>query len=523
MHKKRGEGWATNRVDDSKLGETKFLGAMGSLAFSNDSFGVTLTAYASNNETDGQFGSPIDVTTGQHVFSDKSDVGSASVLVGGTPKLPFSETDQRGADLIVTIPLGAFTLKSISSYSEMEDDWAVDFTAAQLAAPPPTGPFSPAPGTSGFFRDSVSEQDQFSQEFNLTQSNETINSILGLFYYRETSKQSIQDYFAGGFFAAAPAYHHLESDSFAIYGQVGFKLADRWTAVVGGRFTSDDQEFSGNKANGAGVPTDFANSRGFDRFTGKLGLDFDISENLFSYLTFSQGYKAGAFDPFANADRIADGLKEELVDSLELGLKAEYRTLRLNTAVYVTRYDDLVVGTITDTGIVNANAGATEVIGLESELTWLATDRLRLFGGISLVDAKWRSLTPEALLTGVSLDDVPLYTFPVKANFGAALDVPLSAGMLQFAASARYIDAYYVQVAHQGNPLDRVDARSWVDASVTYFSTDARHKVSLKGKNLSNEQGHYGALNFSTFLFNNTASWLPGEPRTWEISYAFTF
>ena len=49
------------------------------------------------------------------------------------------------------------------------------------------------------------------------------------------------------------------------------------------------------------------------------------------------------------------------------------------------------------------------------------------------------------------------------------------------------------------------------------------HKVSLKGKNLSNEQGHYGALNFSTFLFNNTASWLPGEPRTWEISYAFTF
>ena len=67
---------------------TKFLGAMGSLAFSNDSFGVTLTAYASNNETDGQFGSPIDVTTGQHVFSDKSDVGSASVLVGGTPKTP---------------------------------------------------------------------------------------------------------------------------------------------------------------------------------------------------------------------------------------------------------------------------------------------------------------------------------------------------------------------------------------------------------------------------------------------------
>jgi iron complex outermembrane receptor protein len=471
------------------------------------------------------FGYPVDVTTGQRVFSDESDVAIASVLVGGTPLLPYSETHHRGADLVVTVPLGAFTLKSISSYSEMEDDWAVDFTAAQLAAPPPTGPFSPVPGTSGFFRHSVAEQDQFSQEFNLTQSNETITSIFGLYYYSEKSEQTIQDYFAGGFFAGVPAYHHLDSNSFAVYGQVGFKLADRWKAIVGGRYTSDEHDFSGNKANSAGVPTDFANIRSYDRFTGKAGLEFDISGDVFSYLTFSQGYKAGAFDPFADADTIAEGQDEELANSLELGLKLVLldRTLRLNTAFFVTRYDDLVIGAITNQRVVNTNAGATEVKGLETELTWLPIERLRIFGSLSLMDSKWRSLLPGALLTGVSLDDVPPYTFPVKASFGAALDVPLSAGMLQIAASTRYTDEFFVQVAHQGNPLDRVDARSWVDASVTYFSANARHRVSLTGKNLANEQGHYTALNFSTFLFNNTASWSPGEPRSWEISYAFAF
>ncbi|MEZ5459301.1 MAG: TonB-dependent receptor [Steroidobacteraceae bacterium] len=524
MRQERGEGWMTNRVNGAKLGKNEFLGAMGSLVFTAESFDVTLSAYASNNESDGAHSSPVSVTTGRRVFADESDVGSAPILVGGRPQLPFNDTDQHGADLVVTVPLGAFTLKSITSYSKLQDDWAVDFTAGQLAAPPPAGPFDAVPGTSGFFRISLSEQDQVSQELNFTQSSDTLSSIFGLYYYREKSSQFIQDYFAGGFFAAAPADHRLESKSLAVYGQLSYAFNERWTGVVGARYTDDQKEFTGNKANGLGVPADFASDRSFNQFTGKLGVEYRISDDTFSYLTFSQGYKAGTYDPFANADIIARGLDEELVDSLELGLKTELfnRTLRLNSALFVTRYKDLVIGTITGTGIENRNAGETEVKGLESELTWAATDRFRVYGSVAVLDAKWRRLAPEALLTGVLLSDAPPFTYDFQGSLGVTYDIPLAAGTLRFGASGRYVGEYYQQVAHRNNPLDRVESRSWLDASVSFESTDGQHRVVLNGRNLGDEQGQFSTLNFSTFLFNNTAAWLPGEPRSWELTYTYS-
>jgi iron complex outermembrane recepter protein len=524
LDQERSEGWMTNRVNGTKVGTNKFLGAMGALAYDAGSFNAKLTMYASNNESDGAHGAPVSVTTKKLLFSDPSDIGSASISVGGRTVKPFNDTDQNGADLVLTFDLGDVKLKSTTAYSKLLDDWAVDFTAAQLAAPAPMGPFDAVPGTSGFFRIALADQRQVSQEFNLTYSVDNLELIGGLFYYHEKSDQSVQDYFAGGFFAGVPATHHLDSTSYAAYMQANYKFADRWTVVAGGRYNDDQKEFKGRKANAASVPTNFASDRSFNRFSGKLGLEFAVNSELFSYLTFSQGYKAGTYDPFASAEIIANGINEETVDSLELGLKAELleRTLRLNSALFMTRYKDLAIGTITSTGIVSRNAGESEVKGLETELTWLATDHFRVFGTLTLLDAKWRTLAPEALLTGVKLGDAPPFTYDLQASLGASYDVPLSAGSLRFTATARHIDDYYQQVAHLNNPLDRVNARDWVDASVSFESQDGHHRVTLNGKNLTDEQGQFSALNFSTFLFNNTASWLPGEPRTWELNYTYS-
>jgi iron complex outermembrane receptor protein len=524
LDQERSDGWMTNRVNGAKVGTNKFLGAMGALAYEADAFDAKLTVYASNNESDGAFSAPVSVTTGRLVYPDRSIVGSASVTAGGRTTKPFNDTDQSGADLVLTFKLGDATLKSITAYSKLLDDWAVDFTAAQLAAPTPMGPFDAVPGTSGFFRVALADQSQVSQEFNLTYSADRLETIAGLFYYHEKSTQLVQDYFAGGFFAGVPANHHLDSTSYAAYLQANYKLADRWTLVAGGRYNDDQKKFTGRKANALSVPTNFASDRSFNRFSGKLGVEFSVNSDLFTYLTFSQGYKAGTYDPFASAEIIAQGINEETVDSLEFGLKAELldRTLRLNSALFMTRYKDLAIGTITPTGILTRNAGESEVKGLETELTWLATDHFRVFGNLTLLDAKWRSLAPEALLTGVKLTDAPPFTYDMQASIGAAYEVPLSTGSLRFSATGRHIDSYYQQVAHLNNPLDRVNARDWVDTSAAFETSDGRHRVVLNIKNVTDEQGSFSALNFSTFLFNNTAAWLPGEPRTWELNYTYS-
>jgi iron complex outermembrane receptor protein len=524
LHQQRRDGWMTNRVDGNEVGTNKFLGALGSLSFGGEQFDGLLTVYASKHESDGVHTSPVNVLTAQRVFGDESDVASAPITLGGQTVQPFTETQQRGADLIITVPVGGATLKSISAYSTLDDDWAVDFTAAQLAAPPPMGPFDPVPGTSGFFRIANAEQKQFSQEVNLTWDGDKLDTILGVYYYREESDQLIQDYFAGGFFPGVPADHSLESKSFAVFAQANYQFADRWTAIVGGRFNDDTKELTGIKGNAAFAPTAFGLERSFSEFTAKLGLEFAVNDDLFTYATWSQGYKAGTYDPFASAETIAQGLDEETADSLEVGVKIEAldKTLRLNSALFFVRYQDLAIGTITPAGIAQRNAGESEVKGLEAELTWLANDRFTLYGTVALLDGEWRSLAPEALLTGVSLDDVPPFNFDVQATVGATYTVPLQSGALTFGASARYIDDYYQQVAHLDNPLDRVESRSWVDANVAFESSDGRHRVVLNGKNLTDEQNRYSTLNFSTFLFNNTAAWLPGESRMWELLYTYS-
>ncbi len=519
LRQERGEGWATNQVNGQKVGKNEFLGAMGSLNYDGEAFDALFTVYGSNSDSDGAWSAPVDVTTGRLLFPDRSDVAGAPIRVGAATLNPFNDTDQHGADLALTFPLGDWTLKSTTSYSKMFDDWAVDFTAAQLAATVAGGR-----GTSGFFRVALAEQDQVSQEFNLTRSGDKLDTILGAFYYKETSDQAIQDYFAGGFFPGVPATHRLSSESLAAYGQVNYHFDDRWTLVAGGRYNNDDKEFSGRKGNAFFAPANFASDRSFSRFSGKLGLEFKATEDLFGYLTFGQGYKAGTYDPFAGAETIATGLDEETVDSLEVGLKAELldRSLRLNTALFIVRYKDLAIGTITPSGINLQNAGESEVKGLESELTWIATDRFRVYGSLAVLDSQWRSLAASALGTGVKLSDAPPFAYDWQGSISAVYEIPLASGTLALTGTARHIDDYYQQVAHLNNPLDRVNARDFVDASVGWTSGDGQHHLVLSGKNLSDEQGQYSTLNFSTFLFNNTAAWLPGEPRTWELNYTYS-
>lgn len=519
LRQERGTGWATNKVNGKKVGESEFLGAMGSLAYEGDTVSALISVYSSDATNDGAWSAPVSVTTGRLVFSDPSDVAGASVRVGGATIDPSNDTNQEGADAVLTFKLGEWTLKSTTAYAKQSDDWAVDFTAGQFAAP------APFAGSSGFFRVSLGSQDQISQEFNLTHTGERLDTILGAFWYDEESDQLIQDYFAGGLFPGVPGRYRLQSKSIAVYTQLNYRLDDRWTLVGGGRYNSDDKTLSGRAASSAFAPLDFGKSRSFSRFSGKLGVEFEADDNLFTYLTFSQGYKAGTYDPFASAEIIASGLDEETVDSLELGMKAEFlnRTLRLNSALYSVRYKNLAIGTITPTGIVLKNAGETEVKGLESELTWLVSDRLRIFGSAALMDAKWSKLVASALATGVKASDAPPFTYDFQGSISLAYDVPVGSGVLSLVGTARHIDDYYQQVAHQNNPLDRVNARDFVDASATFTSTDGRHRWALLGKNLSNEQGSYSALNFSTFLFNNTAAWYPGEPRTWELNYTYSF
>jgi iron complex outermembrane receptor protein len=523
VYRDRSDGWMYDHISGQEVGTGDYAGGQAELRYTHGRFAADLRLFAGKNSTDGAYAAPASSSTASYVYKDQTDVAGAVVDTGTVFAKPYSENRQTQTDLTLTWQFESMTLRSITSYADMpDDDWAVDFTAAQQAAPPPTGPFSPVPGTSGFFRESRGEQSQFSEDLQLYGTSGSWDWTTGLYYYEESADQTIQDYFAGGFFAAVPAVHHLDADSIAAYAQVRYAFNDSFSSLVGGRYTEDSKDFKGNKANAAGVPTDFASSDSFGKFTGKLGLEYKVNQQVFTYFTFSQGFKSGTYDFFASAPGIATPLEPEVVDSYELGLKSELfdRTLRLNVALFDTTYEDLVVGTIVpEVGLISRNAGTERVTGLEAELTWRANDHLTVFGSLAALDPRWTELSPEARATGVELDDIPPLAYERQGSLGATWAQPVGKANIAINANVAYLGEHYQQVAHLNRESMRIPSRTTVDASINLAY--GPHTVTLGGRNLGDNTDRIIASDFSTFLFNNTAAWTPAEALTWELTYRF--
>ncbi|MCC7198557.1 MAG: TonB-dependent receptor [Gammaproteobacteria bacterium] len=524
VYRDRSEGWMTDRISGKDVGTGDYFGGQGEVRYATDTFDASLKVFYAQASSDGVYASPVAVNTLERAYSKHTDVASASPTDGGKVVSPMTKNQQQGVDLNLSWKFGDMTLKSTTSYLDMPDDlWAVDFTAAQVAAFPPAGPYDAVPGTSGFFRKSTGDQEQFSQDLQLSGTAGSLDWTAGLYYYEEKTNQTFQDWFAGGFFKAVPAVHHLDASSQAVYAQGRYAFTDRFSVVLGGRYTKDEKDLTGNKANGAGAPTDFASHDSFSRFTGKAGVEFKVSDTIFTYATFSQGFKSGTYDYYSAAPGIAQPLDPELVDSFEVGAKLELldRRMRLNLALFDTKYTDLVVGTIEpNVGLINTNAGTERVTGLEAELTWRASDILTIYASGALLDPRWTELSAGALSTGVKMSDAPPLSYEKQGSAGFSVSTPVGGNVrMDFNASVNYIGEQYQNVAHLNSPTVLDPARTTADTSLQFSS--GQHSLTLAVKNLTDNTDQVVASDFSTFLYNNTTAWTPAEPRTWELRYRY--
>lgn len=110
---------------------------------------------------------------------------------------------------------------------------------------------------------------------------------------------------------------------------------------------------------------------------GRVNLSWKATDTAMVYATWSEGYRPGGINrnPFAG-DYISDFLT-----NYELGWKTRWLDDRLqfNGAVFRESWDNFQVGFQGANGITQVGNGPTAVIhGLESQVDWLATDKLRL-------------------------------------------------------------------------------------------------------------------------------------------------
>jgi len=133
--------------------------------------------------------------------------------------------------------------------------------------------------------------------------------------------------------------------------------------------------------------------------SGKLGFDYQWSEEVLLYASYNRGFKSGGFNAgfigsdFAEANErnanVTVPYEEEILTSYEIGIKSELldRRVRLNAAAFYYDYKDFQALSFFGVSqfIVNSDA---EVIGLEFEALAQPVENLTVQFGANWLDTK---------------------------------------------------------------------------------------------------------------------------------------
>jgi outer membrane receptor protein involved in Fe transport len=242
-------------------------------------------------------------------------------------------------------------------------------------------------------------------------------------------------------------------------------------------------------ANG-GIPIEVSVYRPFERedkkVTARINLDWDITDEILMYFSATSGYRSGGYNLvfFSNT---ADYEPEELI-AYEIGYKTQFldNTLQINGSFYLYDYDNIhtVATEVTSLGGTTTSvleADGARVLGIESEVLWLARDNLTIGGNISFTPSEY---TTDLFILDPARIETPTSLYPDRAdnrvniNGNQLLQVP----ELKFTAYSTYsfpLDG--------GSKFDLSAVYSWTDE--VYFSpfendrekADAYGRLDLRG------------------------------------------
>ena len=424
----------------------------------------------------------------------------------------------------------SITLKSITAYRDSDTITPIDFDALPQA---------------DFDVPATYQDEQFSQELQVVFDQGPWSGVAGAYYLDGTASGDF-DVILSALGLTIYQAGEQQKENFAVFADVNYEFNDEWSVSVGGRYTQDDTTADVTREVWLGLGSgsfDASNTssvflatqtgyegltRSDDQFTPRISLNYEPTETLTVYGSYSQGFKAGGFDPRARADLDPLGLSQEgfgpeTVDSYELGLKGLFfdGRLSLNSALFYADYQDQQItvqqGVDSDNDGTNDtfvssvfNAGQSTYKGLELEGILTVTDNFSLNGNLGFIDAQ----IDEILSAGVNIADnfVTQNTPELTGRLGFTYDRELEGGSsILMTGSAAYRDEYYLFSVPNGGfdagtnaiftnggaSLDP-DSATILDLSLIWTSPSERYRVGLYGRNLTDEEVQVAAYNFVT-------------------------
>jgi outer membrane receptor protein involved in Fe transport len=267
--------------------------------------------------------------------------------------------------------------------------------------------------------------------------------------------------------------------------------------------------------------------------SGTIKLSYRFNDELMTYLSFADGYKAGGFNlgrvtnpAAANplAPVLDTSFPEETVDSYELGVKSTLadHTVRLDAALFDQRYRDFQLNTYTGILFVVTSIPRVESKGAELNLNWATPlQGLSLSGGatyaftnINEYGSAIALFSPERLNNRISF--APLWSGAASATY----QVPLS-GALTFRGtlSEKYNSSY--NTGSNLDPRKIQGAYGLLNARIGIGAPNDRWAVELWSANLADKRYYQVAFD-APFQYQQIDAFL-GAPRTFGLTVRTKF
>jgi iron complex outermembrane receptor protein len=367
------------------------------------------------------------------------------------------------------------------------------------------------------------DYNQYSQEFRLASpTGQFVDYVVGAFYLHNKSEETYQRFVtrcgADGStivpglnncaqnvalrYDQGRADYSVTGDSFALFGESIWNFTDDFRGIAGLRWTHDDLEYDHRRVSTSAVSvtgiqpaTSSEGSVDEDGWTARAGLQYDLTDSVTSYVTYSRGYKGPAYNAFFNMQpRDTEALAPETSNSYEIGLKSTAFDNRLtaNIAAFHTEYDDYQANfydTVANQVVTRLiNAGSVKTEGVELDASLQATDQLKFSASVAYTKARVDHFNcPVGAAATCDIDGKPLpFTPDWKSYVRADYRIPLSNG-LNIELSTDYSWQDDVQYSLDQN-VDTIQESFGIwNASVALVDDTNGWRVAVIGKNLNDK------------------------------------
>lgn len=348
------------------------------------------------------------------------------------------------------------------------------------------------------------DYNQYSQELRLASpKGQFLEYVGGLFYMHGKDSETYQrTLITTSRQDRGIADYSTTSDSSSVFGEATFNFRPDLRLIAGLRWTHDDLEYdhrrvstSATTVSGIQPATSSSGSVNEDGKSGRVGLQYDLSDSVTSYVTYSRGYKGPAYNVFFNMQpRDTDALKPETSNTWEVGVKSTTWNNRLTTnlAVFHSAYDnyqanfyDTVAGQVV-TRLINAGSVSTE--GVELDYALQATRNLKFSGALAYTKARIDSFQcPPGAAASCNVNGKTLpYSPDWKSYVRADYTIPLDNG-LDIELGTDYSWQSEVQYDISQNPDTKQGAYGIWNASAALADYSNGWRVALLAKNLADK------------------------------------